>query len=156
MIQLAFDVDASEIAQDLSADPLNAHPGVVEETYFLAPVTFVVDGRNLLAIRGMRHRLPVLGFATDMLEALNQLRPNEERQVALAGGGSLTLRVMPPNVEIASSLTKERVVVESQELIRAFRRFAATVQHELLRQMPTLRAHRNWNRWFPADLDIDL
>ncbi len=148
MITLHFDAEARALAEDCSLDPVHEDPAVLEETYFVVPVTFRVDGHDMLGAPGAVHPLPLLGFASHMLEALAKLGQNDIRQVSLAGGGGLRLRSMGPNVEVQSSLTDVTVVVSRQDAVNAFKQFASDVAHELTRRTPSFRAHPHWSTWF--------
>lgn len=150
MITLDFEVDHGVLEEDLHASPVTAEAGVLEETYFVMPVTFVVDGADLLTLPGHQARsLPVLGFSSHMLQALEQMPSTGQRRVYLAGGGDISLRAAGNRVEINSSLTNRQVSVDRTELLLAFSKFADRVKHQLLSLVPGMESHPHWRGWFP-------
>jgi len=150
MITLDFEMDQHVLEEDLRASPVNADAGVLEETYFVMPVKFVVDGTDLLSLPGHQaHSLPLLGFTTHMLQALEQMAYTGQRRVYLAGGGDISLRAAGNRVEISSSLTNRQVTVDRAELLLALRNLAARVQQQLRSLVPGMDRHSSWRNWFP-------
>jgi hypothetical protein len=150
MTTLDFKLDKSSLEEDLACSPANANPAALEETYFVMPVSFVVDGTDVLALPGRStHELPVLGFAADTLRALEQLKPGEEKNLFLAGGGELRVRFDGRGFDISCSLNGHSVHVARDELISAFRSFAGKVKAMLVVRVPEIQTHEMWRRWFP-------
>src|SRR5437870_3184320 len=98
MTIVEFRLDLGSLAQDLRYHPETADPAVLETTSFLMPVRFSINGIELLQGVGpdLKHPdpwvpLPVLGFATHVLEALHEMGPHSTREVSLTDGGTLYL-----------------------------------------------------------------
>ena len=150
MTILDFKLNESALAEDLACPPESANPAALEETYFVMPVSFVVDGIDVLALTGRStHELPVLGFAADALRVLEQLKPREEKALYLAGGGELRVRFDGHGFDVSCSLNGNSVYVERDELITAFRMFAAKVKKMLVVRAPEIQTHKMWPQWFP-------
>lgn len=150
MTTLDFKLDESSLAEDRAASPATANPAALEETYFVMPVTFVVDGTNVLSLPGRStHELPVLGFAADTLCVLEQLNRGEEKKLYLAGGGELRVRFDGHVFDIACSLNGRSVRVMREELLGAFRTFAGKVREMLVARVPEIQTHKMWRQWFP-------
>ena len=150
MMVIDFEVDHGVLEEDLRASPVTADAGALEETFFVMPVKFVVNGADLLTLSGQQaHALPLLGFSTHMVRALDEMHSTDERRVYLAGGGDISLRAIGDRVEVHSSLTHRRVTVDRTELLVAFRDFADRVKRQLLALVPGMVSHPHWLIWFP-------
>jgi hypothetical protein len=152
MMVVDFKWDQEVLKKDLAASPVSADPAALEETYFVMPVRFSVDGVNLLSMSAdQAHSLPLLGFSTHVLQMLEHMQSTDEGRVYLAGGGDVSICTEGQRVRIRSSLTNREVTVDREALLSAFRSFADCVKHQLVTWVPGIDRHPHWRTWFRPD-----
>jgi len=92
-------------------------------------------------------RLPLLGFATDMLQALQEMGMHGTQKVSLAGSGTLHLAREGDQLFLTSDNGKT-VTTDVAEVIDAFRDFLGKVRSMLLSHVPEIENHPFWDQWF--------
>jgi hypothetical protein len=150
MITLEFRVDEQEFLTDLASDPADADAGVLEETYFVSPVRFSIDGRELLAVsaEGDPWRdLPLLGMAWGIRQMLT-LPPDKDFRLHLAGGGHLSFRRSDESIRVINSLTGTEACASTNELKHSATEFLRRVREIFEASAPQLKSHRGWSTWF--------
>jgi hypothetical protein len=150
MIELAIEHDDDTLLADGHESPMEAPAGALEETYFVVPTRFAVDGRELLAYPGVHETwrpLPLLGFGPRLRDSAFSVREGGTATVSLADGGSLHLRPQGEIVLINASLTGDQVSVAADELVTAAAVFAADVCDYLQSVLPALVTHPGWTKW---------
>lgn len=173
MISVDFQLDEACLADDLQHSPETASSAALEETYFVMPVRFCVNGVELFEQPGEKRRsmivvgaesgpqrvelpndkgywlpLPVLGFATHMLQALDQAKQEGMRKLYLAGGGYLVLSRHGELLSIKTSINENCASMEFSEALKAFRAFHEKVRQFLAWRVPKLQQHGSWKQWF--------
>lgn len=149
---IEFDLDEPALAASAACAPVTANQAAMEETYFVMPVRVYVGGTDVLAMNsGAARPLPLIGFATDLRLALEQLEAGRRMDVYLAGGDELSLCLQDDLIEIQRVPDGQIAKVARSELRAAARSFSARVRATLLQRVPELRSHPNWLDWFPED-----
>jgi hypothetical protein len=173
MTTVDFRLDEASLAEDLQHAPESADRGALEETYFVMPVRLCVNGVELLEHPGRAKRnvfigageqgvqriqlpneasswlpLPLLGFAKDVLQALNETKPGKERKLYLAGGGELVFVRQGEQLSVASSITGKSASTQFAEVLNAFRTFSEKVRQLLVGRVPGIQQHPSWRQWF--------
>jgi hypothetical protein len=150
MITLEFETDEAVLAEDAHLDPASANPAALEETYFVMPFRFAIDGAELLGVNGKRtHPLPLLGFSSDLHQTIKNLRVGEAKKFYLAGGGHLVLERVGRTLRVFSSLTGKTAFVDADSLSHAVRFLLARVRALLAKHFPKMQTHPAWQNWFP-------
>jgi len=149
-ISLDFQID-QDVLEDDRASAAAADPAVVETTYFVVPVRFAVDGRDVLRMPdGTWLRQPMVGFSTELASSVEELRVRGSSECTAADAGTLRLRLLDGTVRIECSLTGlvlEAPITELEEAIWTFREKVKTV---LLAFAPEITRHPSWAKWFPS------
>lgn len=173
MTTVDFRLDEASLAEDLQHSPESANPAALEETYFVMPVRLCVNGIELLEQSGHAKRnvfigadehglrqtqrpneascylpLPLLGFATQALQALNQMKPGCVQKLYLAGGGDLLLARHGEQLSIESSISGKSSSTEFAEALSAFRAFSEKIRQLLVSRVPAIQQHPSWRQWF--------
>jgi hypothetical protein len=151
MITLDFKIDEAAFATDGRYSPATASQAALEETYFLTPFRFCVDGVELLGVHGRQPAtlgLPLLGFASHVHQVVAATRPGKRKRCYLAGGGDLTFERRANLMHVSSSLTGAAVTVDAGELLQAVRSLLENVRNLLLKRFPDMQAHPAWGSWF--------
>jgi hypothetical protein len=168
-----FQLDEASLAEDLLHSPEKANPAALEETYFVMPVRLCVNGVEMFERHSRTKRnvfvstadegvlqvqlpreascwlpLPLLGFATDALRVLNELKPYKDQKLNLAGGGHLVLSCESDQITVESSINGNHSSTHSAEALNAFRIFSDKVQQLLISRAPTIQQNTSWRRWF--------
>lgn len=153
MITLEFEIDEAALVEDGRYSPATANQAALEETYFLTPFRFAVDGVELLGVHERQPAtlaLPLLGFASHVHRVVAGTLPGETKRCYLAGGGDLTFERRANLMHVSSSLTGAAVTVDAGELLQAVRSLLDRVRDLLLRRFPDMHAHPAWGSWFPT------
>ena len=149
MITLEFKIDEAEWQSDVAASPTTANPAALEQTYFVMPVRFTVQGKELLGIPGVGpwQRLPMLGLAWGFGRVAH-LSTGDKVNLSLAGGGNLEFRAGADAVTVTSSLRHESVEVDAEELRHSAGNFVESVRREFRKRLPSMSSHPAWSTWF--------
>ena len=150
MITLDFDARRWDSRDDAEASPVSSDPAAIEETYFLVPFRFEIDGVELLEGGGHGRLLPLVGFACLLRQALEAARSGGPARLFLAGGGELRLSVHDDRVKLTSSTTRNTAAAQLDDMLAASRALSVRARDVLLERFPEMRAHRDWSRWFEA------
>lgn len=151
MITLDFEIDEAVLAEDGRYSPATANPAALEETYFLTPFRFSVEGVELLGVHGGQPTtlsLPLLGFASHVHRVVAATRSGETKKCYLAGGGDLAFERTVNLMRVSSSLTGDAVTVDAGELLIATRSLLQRVRDVLVKRFPVMQAHPAWGSWF--------
>lgn len=157
MIHLYFNKLESDSPEE---SPELEPPGVVEENLFDKPVFFMVHTFNLL--RHPRHptietiSLPLIGFQSNALKALQCLKPGAIQKVTLTDAGMMYFQEINGKVRISTSREKEGIEIDKREVLVAFEQFAQDVRVFIETVTPSMRRHPQWSYWFPADATYRL
>lgn len=174
MIAVDFRLDEASLAEDLLHSPEHASLAALEETYFVMPVRLCVNEVELLEQPNRKNRnvfiahpeqsaqrmqlpheggrwlpLPLLGFATHALLALNEAKPGRGQKLNLAGGGHLMFTCQGEQLSVASSINGKRSSTQFAEVLNAFRTFSENIRQLLVSQVPAIQQHPFWRQWFP-------
>lgn len=156
MTKIHFELDEMALAADAECAPAGADPAALEETYFVMPVRFEISGVDVLALQGgVARPLPLIGFAIDLLSALEPLESGQRTDVYLAGGDELSLHRQDEMIELQCVPDGQTAKVGRSELIAAARSFSARVSALLLQRVPEIRNHPTWLEWFPESGDTN-
>jgi hypothetical protein len=151
MIDLAFQANDEEIRRDLEAEPERADPAALEDTFFVVPTRFVIDGIELLAYPGVHaawRPLPLLGFAPRLRRVAAAVGDGDTASISLMDGGVLQLERRGDALRVSSSLAPEHVAMVSRdELARESAKFAADVCAYLALMAPAMSEHPSWPTW---------
>lgn len=173
MTTVDFRLDEASLVEDIQHAPAGANPAALEETYFVMPVRLCVnevelfeqldrEKRNVFIARPEQSAqriqlpneesrwlpLPLLGFATHALQALNQMKPGGEQKVYLAGGGDLMLARQGEQLSVESSINGKSSSTQFAEALNAFRAFSEKVRQLLVSRVPAIQQHPSWRQWF--------
>jgi len=173
MTTIDFQLDEAILAEDLQHSPEGASPAALEETYFVMPVRFCINGVELLEQPGREKRnvfiagheqsaqrielpsdegcwlpLPLVGFATRGLQALTQAKPGSGQRLYLAGGGYLVLTRHGEQLSVESSINGKTSSTQFAEVLNAFRVFVEKVRQLLVSRVPAIQQHPSWKQWF--------
>ncbi|MDP3155769.1 MAG: hypothetical protein Q8N23_24060 [Archangium sp.] len=153
MIEFDFRPDEGVLAENAEGEPQAADPAALEETYFVMPLRFSVNGAEVLGAGGEPWwDLPLLGFATHLQACLERLIEQGKAQMFLAGGGSLVWRLRDDAAEVRNSLSGATVPMSLAELHSAVAALFQRVRQFLLTRFPSMVAHPRWTDWFGASL----
>lgn len=151
MIAIDFEVLPSTLSRYAGHVLSRENAAALEETFFLAPVCFVIDGTSLLRVADRDYdELPLLGFASHLYTALTSLGDDSRKTVYLAGGGELELHRYGALIEVGSTLTHVTVSAPRAELLGAALNFLRSVESLLRDAFPEFASHTMWPTWFPA------
>lgn len=173
MTTVDFRLDEASLAEDLQHSPESANPAALEETYFVMPVRLCVNQVELLELPGREKRtvfiaqseqgaeriqlpneascwlpLPLLGFATQALQAVNETKPGREQKLNLAGSGHLVFARQNEQISVESSINGRSSSVQLAEALNAFRGFSDKVRQLLVSRVPAIQQHPAWRQWF--------
>lgn len=149
MIRLDFEIDERALVEDGQFTPATASQAALEETFFVTPFRFCIDGIELIGVRGRStHPLPLLGFASHLHQAIKATRAGEAKRCYLAGGGDLLLERKDNTMRVSSSLTGKTVIVDADDLLEAARSLLTRARDVLLKRFPEMQAHPAWQGWF--------
>jgi hypothetical protein len=147
---LDFQVDEKVLAEDRQQDPTVADPAVIETTYFVMPVRFAVDARELLQTPSSAWLpQPVLGFATHLALSVGALRSTGTASCSVAGAGTLRFQQRGERVHLICSFNKIEVETPTTDLVVAVAHFRRRVEEVLRTRVPELATHSSWPSWFP-------
>ncbi len=147
---LDFKLDQDGLADDRRYGVTSMDPGIIETTYFMWPVRFCVDDRDLLNTPlGAWLPQPVVGLATHLCESLRTLRSERTATCSIAEAGSLYFQRHGERVHMRCSFNAAEAEVALDELDLAIRRFRHRIGETLRTRVPELTTHPSWNRWFP-------
>ena len=156
MIELAIEHDDEALRAD-GESPTEAPAAALEETYFVVPTRFAVNGKELLAYPGGAHEawrpLPLLGFGPRLRDIALSVKDGDAATISLAGGGSLELRREVETVVLKSSLAGDEVRASHDELMATAAAFATDVCNYLQSVLPSLATHPAWRNWCGASDD---
>jgi hypothetical protein len=152
MITLEFQIDEGVLAEDAAEDPATADASALEQTFFVMPVRFAVNGTELFGIRELEHwqELPLLGFATALRRVIVELRKNSHARTFLAGGGELRCQRTDDAVQLVNSLNKRVATADAEALRAAVQDFARRARLFLETRFPPIQTHPHWRSWWEA------
>lgn len=173
MTTVDFGLDEASLAEDLQLSPESANPAALEETYFVMPVRLCMKDVELFEQPNSAKRtvlfgatnqsvqkihlfneascwlsLPLLGFATHALRALNQMKLGDEKKLYLAGGGDLMLTRDGDKLFVESSINGKSSSTEFAEAVNAFGAFSEKIRQLLVSRVPEIQQHPSWRKWF--------
>jgi hypothetical protein len=131
MTEIDFLIEERVFAEDLTFDPSSADPAALEETYFIMPTRVRVGEVDLFTSNANAspwHPLPVLGFATHLLEALRKCPPDTAGAIFLAGGGEFRFELEGKDLTVICTLTKRSASDSRDNVYDAAERFSKKVQ----------------------------
>jgi hypothetical protein len=174
MTTVDFRLDEAGLVQDLKQSPETANPAALEESYFVMPLRLCVNrvelfeqlnrakrrlftgetGRSVQQVQLADEAscwlpLPLLGFATGALRALNETKLGKERKLHLAGGGELVFVRQGEQLSVASSISGKSASAQFAEALNAFLTFSEKVRQLLVSRVPAIQQHPSWRQWFP-------
>ena len=142
------------------------------ETYFVMPVRLCVNEVELFEQPGMSRQhifitypakivqrvevpnkecqwlsLPLLGFATQALRVIREIKPGEERIINLAVGGHLVITCQGDQLFIICSISKHGANADHSEVFSEFLSFSKKVRELLLNRIPAMQQHPAWIQW---------
>lgn len=151
MIELSLRPDPDDGLEAEEA-PEAAPAAAIEHTYFVVPVRLSIDGEELLAYPGVHpdwRPLPVLGFASQLLNAVAGLEHGQSGTVTLEDGGLLSIARDRDNFFITTSLSVVSASAPRDEFVRAAVSFARAACDYVLSLAPGMVAHPAWSGWCP-------
>ncbi len=152
MITLQFGLDEHSLILERERDTVDVHAGILEETGFLTPMRFAVDGLELLALEGSDAAsldLPLIGFASHLFGRVSSLEDGSSKKLHLAGGGALNFARSGDVVTIHSSIATRVVNADYGDLCAASESLLRRVRDAVLQSIPDMRNHPAWADWFP-------
>lgn len=132
------------------ADVLSLPSAALETTCLETWVRFAVDGVELLAYPGVSadwRRVPLLGFATILRDAVFSLGRTRTAHLSLSEGGLLRLDRTGDVVTLSSSLIPSPAKAAAVQLEAETVRFAREVCEVVRTVAPTITDHPDWPRW---------
>jgi hypothetical protein len=148
--KLTIQADDDALRADVEDSPHLASAAALEQTYFVVPTRFAVDGNELLAFPGVCDAwrpLPLLGFAPRLRELATGLKDGQEGTIFLADGGHLAFRRTGADVLISSSIPGKEATISAERLTEIAVAFAREVCEYVLSIIPAMAAHGSWNTW---------
>ncbi len=158
MIIVDFLIDDTSLAEDLEMDIPNEEESLFEMSYFVMPVRFNVNENELF--KGQKKSwatVPILSLASSGLIAVKDLlKTKKEKYTMLEGPGDFEFTLMDDRkVEIAffNSTRKVLEIVNYEELLDAFQKFANKARAFLKERVPQLNEHPYWGPWLREEKD---
>jgi hypothetical protein len=153
MIILDFQPDEETLAKDLATSPESASSAVLEQTYWLMPTRFAIDGVDLLAFPGAYDTWrpqPVLGLATQLAAAVAEASSGTRSYCHMDEGGRLDFEPRGPSIQVSSTLLPGQALTAPAALLNdEVLAFRGRVRDFLLQRVPAMRLHSHWGTWFP-------
>jgi hypothetical protein len=150
MVILDFQVDENVLTEDRQYNPTIVDPGVIEATYYMMPVRFRIDGKELLQTPTTAWLpQPLLGFATHLVYALRTLHSTGAAIYSVADGGTLRFLRRGMGVQLTCDFNRVEAEVSLDELDAAIQHFHRRVEDWLRTHVPELVTHSSWPTWFP-------
>jgi hypothetical protein len=168
MVKIEFFNDENEINEDKLYDPLHMDAAILEQTFFVLPVRFLVNDSDMFhwkqeirigmpkdeVYRSMEENiyiwipLPVLHLATKGLDEAKRACKGETIIYSLPGTMyQIKFHPMNNKIEISSSFLNYSEVIYCTELVEAFEKFAEEVRKMINREFPELKKHPQIGAW---------
>lgn len=150
-VTLDFQIDENVLAEDRQHDPAAADPAIIETTYFVMPVRFSTDGKEVLQTqRSEWLPQPVIGFTTHLALAVCELGSTGVATCFVDDGGTLRFERRGTRVHLTCSFNGVAAEIPIQELEGAVTHFRARVRDSFRALIPELTTHPSWSTWFPV------
>lgn len=158
MVDIDFLIDEESLAEDLEMDIPNEDVFLFEMSYFVMPIRFNANGNELFGSKADPWSSgPILPIASSGLIAVKDvLKTKREGYVILDGPGDMEfLMISDKLVEVAffTSSVRETEIVNYDELLEAFEKFAAKARAFLNERVPQLNEHPYWGPWLRGEKD---
>ncbi len=158
MINIDFLINEKSLAEDLEMDIPNEDESLFEMSYFVMPIRFNVNGLELFQNHGSPWASgPILSLASSGLIAVKDvLKTKKEEYLIIDGPGSLEFTLMDnKKVEVTFVISSERIaeIVNYEELLEAFQKFACKARAFLKERVPQLNEHPYWGPWLRGEKD---
>lgn len=157
MIIFEFQIDETELEEQLESDITNFDFGLFSVTLFIMPVRLNING-----IEFFRHgrtngdefwaSFPILELASYLLETVKSLPEIEIQTHQLPAGGIFVFELLSNNT-VSVSYNNITTVVSYEDLLRALEDFAANTRKFFKERVPQLNLHTFWGRWLREEFD---
>lgn len=171
MIMLEFQMDENALQEDKVSDPLHHDIAVLQETFFVLPVRFIVNGIDMFGIHQNQRvfyglpndnkptfenkmiksywlYLPVLSLAIVGLEKVRMACEGKVSLYSLPGTGAyIMFQPSSTGIEVKTTFTNEFAQISCLDLITVFSEFADKVRGMILSVFPELISHPNLSSW---------
>jgi hypothetical protein len=168
MIILEFLVDENVLEQDTLANPSRERLAVIQETYFVFPIRFQINGVEMfgikksrvimfgeratrnLEIKGLLNEdpwlpLPIIHLAFIGSDQLNKACTGEKVSYSLPGTGKqLIIFPMQNKLQILSTVNGVFGIAECQEIIDVFDDFRKKVVLFVNNRVPEMTKNQDW------------
>ena len=147
---VSFEADEHTLLEDLAFQPHKADPAALQETYFVFPIRFLMNGVNLFTTKdGSTLQLPLIGFSSALRRGVQQLANSDTCSVYLAGGGQFLLsRRGDDAIAGFCSISGVRSSDAYDQVAAASRQFSEDVSMFLQQECPELARIEAWPFWF--------
>jgi hypothetical protein len=167
-------LDEESLVEDLRCSPETANLAGLEETCYIMPIRWCMNGVELLELPNHSRQnlfigaaeqsvqrielteearcwlpLPLLGFVTHALQALNVTMPSRDQDLNLAVGGHLVLARHNDPISIESSINGSRFSIQLAEALNAFHASSDKVRQMLVSCVPAMQNHPSWKQQLP-------
>jgi len=153
MIKLEFELDEKVLLEDLEESPKEADTAALVVTYFLMPVRFIIDDKDVFYYKNERSNpgieVPLMNLAINGLSHIKSLEDEDESFYLIpeAYGDLFFKRIENNKIEIIFSKFDEKFIVDYDELLCAFEDFSERVKVFLRERVPELVDHSYWGKW---------
>lgn|GEM_PF-4522054 len=129
---------------------MGAPAAALEQTYFVVPTRFAIDGKELLAfpeVYDTWRPLPLLGFAPRLRAVATAMSDGDAATISLMDGGDLMFRRRGAEMVISASITGDEAALSAAQLTDAAVGFANDVCTYVLSIVPAMATHGSWGTW---------
>jgi len=161
MINIGFKID-KEALKDSLEDPLSeVDPVSLYLTYFIMPMRFNVDGKDVFSISGSNigpwFDIALLNLAASCFERIRLLPIKKNvTHILPETWGNLRFSWLGDNkVLIDLDKNDEKFIVDYDELLSAFEKFSKKVKDFLCDCAPEIKEHTIWGPWIKGLIDVD-
>ena len=157
MILIEFEVDESELAENLEEDIVSIDLVSFVLTLFIMPVRFQINGIELFEYKGdLWATMPIMNLASNGLLSVVKLKEARVKTYELLEGpGTMYFRMLEnDNVEfIYDGVRQVITTVKYSELLEAFQNFADKVRKFIWERVPQMNEHPYWGPWLRGEKD---
>jgi hypothetical protein len=172
MVTVEFMLNENKFIAEGQEDLSQVEAGLLQLTHFVMPVRFNIDGLELFELPatdqliyvyspgqpGLKPKtvstkdpwlsLPILGFALDGLEKIQQaIKKNRSILSLEETGHQLEFTASENQFSIHSPFNNLTVVTNYQDILTAFKTFASEVTKCLSLNAPSITRHPQWGLW---------
>lgn len=152
MIIIDFEIDETELAESLAGDITQDDYVCFVSTMFIMPVKFQIDDYILFISSA-----PIMSLASDGLLTVKELKNTKKEYYSIIEGPGDIDFFMIDNINVKldfhDSSNHTIKIVNYDELLKAFEKFAEKVRKFLWERVPQMNDHPYWGPWLRGERD---